>query len=139
MLERINHIGVVVRSLADSIPLYRDALGLAFEGVEEVAGFQVKVAFFRIGQSRIELLEPMASSGMVAEFLKRSGPGIHHIAYEVEDIEAAIDTCESHGIRMIDRTPRTGAHGARVAFVHPESCQSVVIELCQSEHQRGTS
>jgi methylmalonyl-CoA/ethylmalonyl-CoA epimerase len=125
MLERIHHIGVVVRSLADSIPLYRDALGLAFEGVEEVAGFQVKVAFFRIGQSRIELLEPMASSGMVAEFLKRSGPGIHHIAYEVEDIEAAIDTCE--------------AHGTRVAFIHPDGCQSVVIELCQSEHQRGTS
>lgn len=139
MLAKINHIGIVVHALADSIPLYRDILGLAFEGVEEVAGYQVKVAFFRIGVSRIELLEPTASSGMVAEFLKSSGPGIHHIAYEVEDIEAAIAECESHGIRMIDKTPRPGAHGARVAFIHPESCQSVVIELCQSEHERGTS
>jgi methylmalonyl-CoA/ethylmalonyl-CoA epimerase len=139
MLEKINHIGVVVRSLADAIPLYRDILGLAFEGVEEVAGYQVRVAFFRIGESRIELLEPTASSGMVAEFLKRSGPGIHHVAYEVEDVEAASERCESRGLRMIDRSPRPGAHGARVAFIDPASCQSVVIELCQSEHERGTS
>ena len=139
MLEKISHIGIVVRSLGDSIPLYRDVLGLACEGVEEVAGYQVRVAFFRIGESRIELLEPTSSSGMVAEFLERSGPGIHHVAYEVEDIEAAIERCESRGLRMIDRTPRTGAHGARVAFVHPESCQSVVIELVQSRRERGTS
>jgi methylmalonyl-CoA/ethylmalonyl-CoA epimerase len=128
-----------VRSLTDAIPLYRDVLGLAFEGTEEVAGYQVKVAFFRIGESRIELLEPMASSGMVAEFLSRSGPGLHHVAYEVEDLEAAIERCASRGVQMIDETPRPGAHGARVAFLHPASCQSVVIELCQGAHEGGSA
>jgi methylmalonyl-CoA/ethylmalonyl-CoA epimerase len=135
MLEKIDHLGIAVRSLDEAIPFYRDTLGLAFEGVEEVAGYRVKVAFLQIGESKIELLEPTTEEGMIAAFLREHGPGLHHVAYEVEDIEAAILTCEARGARMIDRTPRQGAHGARVAFIHPESAQSVLTELCQ--HARG--
>lgn len=131
MLKKIYHIGIAVTSLDAAIPFYRDTLGLAFEGVEEVAGYAVRVALFQIGEAKIELLEPTSEHGMIAEFLTAHGPGMHHIAYEVEDIEVAIRMCEASGVKMIDRAPRQGAHGARIAFVHPESSQSVLTELCQ--------
>ncbi len=133
MLRKIYHIGIAVNSLDDSIPLYRDVLGLAFTGIEEVAEYRVRVAFLQVGESNIELLEPTSEDGMIAEFLRAHGPGIHHIAYEVEDIEVAIKMCEAHGVEMMDKAPRQGAHGARVAFIHPESSQSVLTELCQIE------
>lgn len=131
MLKKINHIGIAVRSLEKAIPLYRDTLRLSFIGIEEVPEYQVKVAFFQIGESKVELLEPTSEESFLSEFLEQSGPGIHHIAYEVEDVEAAIEKLEADGIRMIDKTPRQGAHGARVAFIHPESTHSVLTELSQ--------
>lgn len=131
MLKKINHIGVAVPNLNAAIPYYAFNLCMTFKGVEEVAGYQVRIAFFQIGESKIELLEPMGENGFLSEFLLKSGPGIHHIAYEVEDIEAAIRKLEAEGTKMIDSTPRLGAHGARVAFIHPESSQGILTELCQ--------
>lgn len=132
MLTKINHIGIAVNSLDETIPFYRDTLGMAFKGIEEVAEQKVKVAFLAIGESKIELLEPTSPDSPIAKFLEKSGPGIHHLAYEVEDIEAAIARLEGEGARMIDRTPRNGAHGARIAFVHPKSSNGVLTELCQT-------
>ena len=134
MLKKINHIGVAVRSLEEAIPFFGGTLCMTFKGVEEVAGYNVRVAFFQIGASKIELLEPMSAESFLSQFLEEKGPGIHHIAYDVEDIEAAITKLEAQGTRMIDKEPRQGAHGARVAFIHPESSHGVLTELCQTMH-----
>ena len=134
MLNKIDHIGVAVASLDEAMPFYRDQLGMAVKGIEEVAEQKVRVAFLQIGESKIELLEPTSAESPVARFLEKNGPGIHHIAYQVDDIEAAIRKLEADGARMIDRVPRTGAHSARIAFVHPKSSGGVLTELCQSAH-----
>lgn len=134
MLSKINHIGVAVTSLDEAVPFYRDNLGMAFTGTEEVAEQKVRVAFFQIGETKIELLEPTAEDSPIAKFLEKNGNGIHHIAYEVDDIEAAIAKLLADGARMIDSSPRTGAHGARIAFVHPKSSGGVLTELCQAGH-----
>lgn len=132
MLKKINHIGLAVNSLEESIPFYRDSLGMTFQGSEEVADQKVKVAFLSVGESKIELLEPTAPDSPVAKFLEKNGPGVHHVAYEVADIEAAIAAMVQSGARMIDETPRKGAHGARIAFVHPKTSGGVLTEICQS-------
>lgn len=134
MLEKISHIGVAVRALDEAIPFYQNGLGMAFKGVEEVAEQKVRVAFFQIGESKIELLEPTSDDSPIAGFLTKNGPGIHHIAYEVENIEAAIQKLVADGARMIDVVPRNGAHGARIAFIHPKSSNGVLTELCQMGH-----
>jgi methylmalonyl-CoA/ethylmalonyl-CoA epimerase len=134
MLKKINHIGIAVNSIEEALPFYRDNLGMALLGIEEVAEQMVKVAMLQIGESKIELLEPTSSDSPVARFLEKNGPGIHHLAYEVEEIETAIERLERGGARMIDRTPRNGAHGARIAFVHPKSSGGVLTELCQMGH-----
>ncbi|RMF46333.1 MAG: methylmalonyl-CoA epimerase, partial [Deltaproteobacteria bacterium] len=99
--KKINHIGIAVRSLEASIPFYRDTLGMAFEGSEEVAEQKVKVAFLAVGESRIELLEPTADDSPVARFLEKNGEGIHHIAYQVDDIEQALAALKEQGVRLI--------------------------------------
>ena len=134
MLTKINHIGIATNSLDGAIPFYRDILGMAFMGMEEVAEQQVRVAFFEVGESKIELLEPTTAESPIAKFLEKNGPGIHHVAYEVENIEAAIAKLESEGARMIDTAPRLGAHGVRIAFIHPKSSNGVLTELCQTGH-----
>ena len=134
MLTRINHIGIAVRSLDDALPFYRDNLGMTFAGIEEVVEQKVRVAMLQVGESKIELLEPTGEDSPVAKFLEKSGPGIHHLAYEVEDIEAAIARLLADGARMIDERPRNGAHGTRIAFVHPKSSNGVLTELCQPGH-----
>jgi methylmalonyl-CoA/ethylmalonyl-CoA epimerase len=134
MLTRISHIGIAVSSLKEAIPFYQDILCMTFKGVEEVAEYKVKVAFFQIGESKIELLEPTSGESFLVEFLEKKGQGIHHIAYEVDDIEAAIRKLEENGTRLIDTSPRQGAHGAKVAFIDQESSQGVLTELCQMEH-----
>jgi methylmalonyl-CoA/ethylmalonyl-CoA epimerase len=130
-LRKINHVGIAVPRLEEAIPFYGGMLNMSFKGVEEVAGYRVKVAFFQIGESKIELLEPTDEGSLLSAFLRENGPGIHHIAYEVEDLAAAIQQLEIEGVRMLDRVPRPGAHGARVAFLHPESSQGILTELCQ--------
>ena len=131
MLTKINHIGIAVNSLDEAIPFYRDTLAMAFKGVEEVTEQQVKVAFLEVGESKIELLEPTSTDSPLAKFLEKNGPGMHHIAYQVENIEAALAELEKNGARLIDKIPRRGAHGALIAFVHPKSSYGVLTELCQ--------
>jgi methylmalonyl-CoA/ethylmalonyl-CoA epimerase len=134
MLKKIDHIGIAVHSLDETITFYRDMLGMALLGIEEVAEQKVKVAMLQVGESKIELLEPTSPDSPVARFLEKNGPGVHHLAYEVEDIDAAIVKLERDGARMIDRTPRNGAHGTRIAFIHPKSSNGVLTELCQMGH-----
>ena len=136
MLTKINHIGIAVASLNDAIPFYRDNLGMAFAGIEEVAEQKVRVAMLQVGESKIELLEPTAEDSPVARFIEKNGTGIHHIAYEVADVEAAIAKLLAGGARMIDEKPRNGAHGTRIAFIHPKSSNGVLTELCQAGHER---
>lgn len=134
MLSKINHIGIAVQSIDAALPFYRDNLGMVCAGLEEVAEQKVRVAMLQIGESKIELLEPTSPESPVAKFLEKSGPGIHHIAYEVCDIEAAIAKLQQEGVRMIDTAPRKGAHGTKIAFVHPKSSVGVLTELCTSAH-----
>ena len=135
MFTKINHIGVAVASIEEALPFYRDSLGMTFSGTEEVESQQVKVAFLAIGESKIELLEPTSPESAVAKFLEKNGPGVHHVAYGVDDIEAAIARLTAAGTRMIDAAPRAGAHGARIAFIHPKSSGGVLTELCESAGQ----
>lgn len=133
MLEKINHLGIAVNSIEEALPLYQGALGMAFLGCEEVAEQKVRVAMLQIGESKIELLEPTDESSPIAKFLEKNGPGIHHVAYEVSNIEQAIAQMKSAGARMIDDIPRCGAHGSKIAFVHPKSSNGVLTELCESD------
>lgn len=133
--KKINHIGIAVKSIEHHAPLYRDIMGMTFEGEEIVAEQKVRVAFFAIGESWIELLEPTSSDSPVAKFLEKNGEGIHHIAYEVDDIEAALVRLREENVRLVDETPRCGAHGTRIAFLHPKATGGVLTELCQAgEH-----
>lgn len=134
MLHKINHIGIAVQSLDATLPFYRDVLRMPLDGIEEVAEQKVRVAMLGVGESKIELLEPTSADSPVARFLEKNGPGIHHIAYEVADIDKAIASLLAEGARMIDEQPRNGAHGTRIAFVHPKSSNGVLTELCQSGH-----
>lgn len=134
MLTKINHIGIAVKSLDETVPFYRDNLGMQFMGIEDVAEQKVRVAMLQVGESKIELLEPTSEDSPVAKFIEKNGAGIHHVAYEVEDVEAAIAKLLAEGIRMIDEKPRHGAHGTRIAFVHPKSSNGVLSELCQAGH-----
>ena len=134
MLTKINHIGIAVKSLEESIPFYRDLLAMPFAGIEVVAEQKVRVAMLQVGESKIELLDPKSDDSSVARFIEKYGPGIHHLAYEVNDIEAAIARLMAEGARMIDEKPRAGAHGTRIAFVHPKSSNGVLTELCQCGH-----
>lgn len=134
MLTKINHIGIAVKSLEESLPFYRDNLGMSFAGIEVVEEQKVRVAMLQIGESKIELLEPIAEDSPVARFIEKNGHGIHHVAYEVEDIETAIAKLVEEGVRMIDQKPRCGAHDTRIAFLHPKSSGGVLTELCQCGH-----
>ena len=134
MLTKINHIGIAVKSLDDAIPFYRDNLGMALAGIEEVTEQKVRVAMLQVGESMIELLEPTAEDSPVARYIEKNGTGIHHIAYEVSDIESAIAKLLVDGARLIDEKPRHGAHGSRIAFIHPKSSNGVLTELCQAGH-----
>ncbi|HAH96729.1 MAG TPA: methylmalonyl-CoA epimerase [Firmicutes bacterium] len=131
MLNKIEHIGIAVTSLEQSLPFYTEVLGLELLGIEEVSDQKLRVAFLKIGQSNIELLEPTSPDATVAKFLENRGPGIHHIAFAVDDVAKELEAVKSRGIRVIDETPRIGAHGAKIAFLHPKSGGGVLIELCQ--------
>jgi len=133
MTEKVNHIGIAVKNLENSIPFYRDQLGMAFEGTEEVAEQQVRVAFLKVGESRIELLEPTSTESPVAKFLEKNGEGVHHIAYQVKDIEQSLAEFEAQGMRLIDKVPRGGAHRSCIAFLHPKATGGVLTEICQCE------
>jgi len=131
MPKKISHIGIAVASIEEASPFYRDVLGMEFEGTEVVAEQKVKVAFFAVGESRIELLEPTADDSPVAKFLAKNGPGVHHVAYEVADLEERLAALKAEGVRLIDEAPRTGAHSTRIAFMHPKASGGVLTELCE--------
>ena len=133
MTKKIDHIGIAVSSLEKYIPFQRDVLGLEFEGTEVVEDQKVKVAFFKIGEARIELLEPMSEESPIAKFIEKKGEGIHHLAISSEDVAKDIEVMKEKGVRMIDETPRGGAHQTKIAFIHPKETR-VLVELTEQTH-----
>ena len=129
--SQIDHLGIAVRSIDEASRFYRDALGLECTGTEEIPDQKVRVAFFPLGDTRIELLEPTADDSPIAKFLEKRGPGLHHVAYRVADLPATLAALKSAGIRLIDETPRNGAHGMKIAFAHPQTAAGVLTEFCQ--------
>lgn len=131
MIEQINHIAIAVRSLEEHILFYRDVLKLEYRGTEVVEDQKVRLAVFRVGEVNIELLEPTAADSPIAAFIEKRGEGMHHISYQVDNIEEQIAELKGKQIQMIDETPRSGAHGSRIAFLHPRSSAKVLTELTQ--------
>ncbi|MFA6618077.1 MAG: methylmalonyl-CoA epimerase [Candidatus Neomarinimicrobiota bacterium] len=134
MVKKISHIGIAVESLEEQIPYYRDLLGLEFTGTEIVEDQRVKVAFFDVGDTRIELLEATDDESPVAKFIAKRGQGIHHLAYKVDNCQMAIDKMDGAGLRLIDKEPRIGAGGHSIAFLHPRSTYGILTELTE-EHE----
>lgn len=128
---KVAHIGIATHQLEDALALWRDALGLQVDLNEEVTEQGVRVAMLSVGDTHIELLEPLSAGSPVGKFLEKRGPGIHHIAIEVNDIQASLADLKARGARLIDETPRNGAGGCLVAFVHPQSANGVLLELVQ--------
>jgi len=128
---KIDHLGIAVKSIDEGKSLWTDALGLAYEGSETVEEQKVTTAFFPVGESEVELLESTAPDGPVAKFLEKRGEGIHHIAFRVENLEAALKELKEKGIKLIDEKPRKGAGGAKIAFLHPKATNGVLVELCE--------
>jgi methylmalonyl-CoA/ethylmalonyl-CoA epimerase len=128
---KVAHIGIATHQLEDALALWRDALGLQVDLNEEVTEQGVRVAMLSVGDTHIELLEPLSAGSPVGKFLEKRGPGIHHIAIEVKDIHASLADLKARGARLIDETPRNGAGGCLVAFVHPQSANGVLLELVQ--------
>jgi methylmalonyl-CoA/ethylmalonyl-CoA epimerase len=130
-IRGLSHIGVAVQSIEDKLHLYRDLLGLELEGTEEVPGQRVRVAMFRAGAVRIELLMPLDPESPVAKFLEKRGEGIHHLAFEVEDLSGTLETLRAGGVATVGEEPKPGAHGMMTGFLHPKSTSGVLIELCE--------
>ena len=130
-ISHIEHIGIAVRSIADQLPYYENVLGLKCYNIEEVADQKVKTAFFKVGQTKIELLEPTSEESTIAKFIEKKGEGVHHIAFAVPDVAQALDEVESKGVQLIDKASRKGAEGLQIAFLHPKSTGSVLTELCE--------
>src|SRR3989442_4868178 len=132
MKVTLDHVGIAVVDLAEALTFYRDALGLEVEAPEDVASQRVRAHFIPLGESALELLEATAEDSPIAKYVAKRGPGLHHITLRVDDIRAALAQLKAKGVRLIDETPREGAHGSLVAFIHPSSAHGVLIELKQS-------
>ena len=128
---KIDHIGIAVKSLSAAVKVYEEAVGLKLAGFDEVDEQGVRVAMLDIGESRIELLEPTRPDSPVEKFMTKRGEGLHHIAVRVDNIEQALERLKRAGVRLIDETPKRGAHNTRVAFVHPASTHGVLMELVE--------
>ncbi|MEM2924694.1 MAG: methylmalonyl-CoA epimerase [Methanocellales archaeon] len=133
MIKKIDHIGVAVKSIDEVAKIYLD-MGLEVKGIETVEQQKVKVAFIPVGESNIELLEATSPDSAIAKFIEQRGEGVQHIALRVDNIELELEKLKSKGMRLIDETPRIGAHGAKIAFLHPKSTRGVLIELCERPH-----
>lgn len=129
MIQAIDHIGIAVRSLDESVPFYRDALGLTPSAIEEVPSQQVRTVFFNLAGVHLELLEPTSSESPIARFIEKNGPGIHHLALKTDNITAQLSQAASAGCRLINETPFEGANDRLVAFLHPKSTGGVLLEL----------
>jgi methylmalonyl-CoA/ethylmalonyl-CoA epimerase len=132
-ISHIEHIGIAVKSLEEAILFYEQALGLKCYAIEEVTGQKVKTAFFKVGQTKIELLESTDPEGPIGKFIANRGEGVHHIAYAVENLEDCLKEVESKGVRLIDQQPRKGAEGLHIAFLHPKSTGGVLTEFCENK------
>ena len=130
---KIDHLAIAVRSISDSLDFYREALGLELAGTETVENQEVHVALLSVGESRIELLEPFSEETPVGRFIARRGEGLHHICYEVDDLNLKLDELRSRGVRLLEGYPRRGAEGKLVAFLHPASAHGVLVELVQKD------
>lgn len=134
-ITRIEHLGIAVESIEEALPYYEGVLGLKCYAVEEVKDQKVRTAFFRVGQTKPELLEPTSPESPVAKFLEKRGPGILHLAFCVNDVEKQLATAQAKGVRLIDRQPRRGAEGLDIAFLHPKSTMGVLTELCENKYR----
>ena len=130
MIQKIDHLGIAVRSLDESVKYYETALGLKCEHREEVASQKVRTAFFSVGDTHIELLEPMSEDSPIAKFLAKNGEGIHHVAFGTNDIAAQLQGAKTAGVQLIHEQPVDGAGGKLVAFLHPKSTHGVLTEFC---------
>ncbi|MBT8328183.1 MAG: methylmalonyl-CoA epimerase [Desulfofustis sp.] len=128
---KIDHLGIAVNSIDEGKNFWSDVLGLEFEGAETVQEQKVTTAFFPVGESEVELLESTAPDGPVAKFIEKKGTGFQHIAFRVADIDAALEELKEKDIQLIDQTPRIGAGGARIAFLHPKATGGILVELCE--------
>ena len=131
MIRKINHIGIAVKNIEEAIKLYTQALGLEVTDIETVEEHKVKIAMIPVGESKIELLEPTHPEGNLARYIEKRGEGLHHLALEVSDIEAALGSLKTEGIPLVDEAPRIGAGGSKVAFLHPKGANRVSIELVE--------
>ncbi|HRY34001.1 MAG TPA: methylmalonyl-CoA epimerase [Bacteroidales bacterium] len=132
-LSHIEHIGIAVKSLEESIPYYEEVLGLACYAIEEVPDQKVKTAFFRIGQTKLELLESTDPEGPIGKFIEKKGEGVHHIAFAVRQLEQALEETAARGVQLIDQVPRKGAEGLHIAFLHPKSTRGILTEFCEDK------
>lgn len=131
-ISHIEHLGIAVKSLDEAIPYYENILGMKCYSIEEVADQKVKTAFFKVGQTKLELLEPTSDESPIAKFIEKRGEGIHHLAFAVEDgVANALAELEGKGVRLIDKAPRKGAEGLNIAFIHPKSTHGVLTEFCE--------
>lgn len=131
MLKKIDHLGIAVRDLNAQVEIYRDQLGMEFQGIEEVPSQMVKTAFFQVGDVHVELLEPTSPESAIAKHIEKRGEGLHHVAYEVPDIRAALAEAKEKGLQPLSDEPRPGAHHSLVCFLHPKKTGSVLTELVE--------
>ncbi len=131
MVNKIDHIGIAVKDLDKSIKFYQDILGINVTKIEEVPEQKVRVAFLPLGDTKIELLESTSEDGPISRFIEKNGEGVQHIAFMVDDIEKKLEEMKVKDVRLIDETPRKGANGAKIAFIHPKSTFGTLIEICE--------
>ena len=132
-ISHIEHVGIAVENLDVAIAYYQDVLGLKCYAIEEVADQKVKTAFFKVGDTKIELLESTDPEGPIGKFIEKKGPGVHHLAFAVDNVNEALSSVESKGVRLIDKEKRKGAEGLNIGFLHPKSTLGVLTELCGEE------
>jgi len=135
-LTHIEHIGIAVKNMEESIRFYEEVLGLKCYAIEEVKDQRVKTAFFMLGQTKIELLESTDPDGPIGKFIEKRGEGVHHLAFAAQGIEGALQSLENKGVLLIDKMPRKGAEGLDIAFLHPKSTQGVLMELCEDRSKK---
>ena len=131
--SHIEHIGIAVNNLEESISYYESVLGLECYAIEEVADQKVRTAFFKVGDTKIELLESTDPEGPIGKFIEKKGPGIHHLAFAMDNVGESLKHAKEQGIRLIDEQPRKGAEGLKIGFLHPKSTQGVLTEFCGNE------
>ena len=134
-VSHIEHLGIAVKILEEAIPYWENVLGLKCYNIEEVADQKVKTAFFMVGQTKIELLEPTSEEITIAKYIEKRGMGVHHVAFAVEGIEDALADATEKGVQLIDKAPRKGAEGLSIAFLHPKSTMGVLTELCEDKNK----